>query len=422
MAVAVGGVMAAPLVAGGLGTLLTGVGLGGSSLAGAAAGIAGNSGLVGALFGGLGAVRTKEIVDRAGAEVEDFEFIPLGEDSASSPSQFEPHNDSSITHPPSTNPLHTTIGLIGFLRSLPEITSPLSVLPALSTPHALRFDPPSFLAIGRIANDMVTSRALGYVKSEIIKRTLLATLYSSLWPLGLLKYASMLDNPFHHALSVAQKTGRKLAKTLMARKQGPGPVTLIGTSLGSTAVFECLLELDRRGAYGLVDSVVLCGSPVPTAKEKWRAARRAVSGRLVNARSGNDYLLAFLYRVLALSLGCAGVERVEVGGVEDLDCGDLVSWHGGWQDRLGRVLERAGIEVVLEEVQKQEAELGPEPEVEEGEEEVMDAFAPMGMEAGVLALQSSEEGVEIAENRKRAREEEEEEEEERKRVEIGEER
>lgn len=397
VAVAMGGVMAAPLVAGGLGSLLTGVGLGGTSVATAAGALAGNSSLVGVLFGGFGAMQTKEMVDRASADVKGFEFVDLTNTMAHDKGTDDTLATSLASNPVSSNPLHTTIGIAGFLRSTEDATKPFSVLPPLSSPHALKYDPESLLAVGRIVDNLISSRALGYVKREVIKHTVLATLYSSLWPLGLLRYAAMLDNPFSHAVSMSHKAGVKLADTLIARKQGPGPVSIIATSLGATAAFTCLTELDSRGAYGLVDTVILCGSPVPTAASEWIKARRAVAGRLVNVYSTTDYLLAFLYRVVALSRGCAGVQSVGMPDelIDELDATEIVgSWHGGYQDHLGVILQKLGVEAVAEEVEKQEEAAAPVGEIDpDGGADEFDAFAPMGAEAGLFALKASDEGA-----------------------------
>ncbi|KAI9034036.1 hypothetical protein DFJ74DRAFT_647917 [Hyaloraphidium curvatum] len=399
VAVAMGGVMAAPMVAGGLGSLLAGVGLGGTSVASAAAGIAGHTGIVGALFGGFGAMKTNQMVEKATEEVDDFDFLPL----VTLPESQDGAPDPSANP---TNPLHTTIGVSGFLRTEDDITEPWHVLPTLSTPHALRFQPDALLPLGSLVADMISSRAIGYIRREIIRRTVLATLYSSLWPLGLLRYAAVLDNPFSHALSIAKKAGVRLAATLLARRQGPGPVTLIGTSLGATAVFHCLLELEAAGAYHLVDSAFLCGAPVPTSHEQWARARRAAAGRLVNAYSPSDYLLAFLFRVAGLSLGCAGVQAVGVAGVEDFDVGDTVgASHWAYNDRLGAVLRQLGVDVVPEAVDAQELAWAPPPEPDaDGDDDAVEVFdAPMGAESAVFAAVQASEGAGTG---KREREEE----------------
>lgn len=327
--------------------MLSGIGLGGP-FAGLAV-LAGNPGLMAGIFGYTGALKAKEMIEHASADVADFEFLSI--ENVASPDIGSP-----------VDPLHTTICIAGFLRRPEDVANCFSVIPNVENAHALRYDPDALLAVGRIAQDTLSNSVRGIVQGEILKRTVFSTLMYSLWPLALLQTAAILDNPFSHALSISKKAGMHLAHTLMGRKQGPGPVSIIATSLGASVAFQCLKELDSQGAYGLVDTVVLLGSPVPTSKLDWIAARRAVAGRLINVYSTEDYLLAFLFRVVGLSLGCAGVHAVDVPGVENLDVTHIVGvWHGGYQDHLGIILRGLGFNVVDSEVERQE-EVSEPPE------------------------------------------------------------
>jgi hypothetical protein len=53
-------------------------------------------------------------------------------------------------------------------------------------------------------------------------------------------------------------------------------VTLVGFSMGARLIFHCLLELARapnRAGLGIVENVVLLGTPVSIRAERWTAAR-----------------------------------------------------------------------------------------------------------------------------------------------------
>jgi len=76
--IGVTGGLAAPLVAGAIGTVMGGVGLGG--LASFLGIFAMNGALVGTLFGAYGAKMTGTMVDNYAKEVEDFKFIPIKEE------------------------------------------------------------------------------------------------------------------------------------------------------------------------------------------------------------------------------------------------------------------------------------------------------------------------------------------------------
>ena len=56
--------------------------------------------------------------------------------------------------------------------------------------------------------------------------------------------------------------------------------------------------------------------------------RTAVSGRLVNVYSENDYILAFLYRTSSIQYGVAGLMPVSgLLGVENVDVSETVNGH-----------------------------------------------------------------------------------------------
>ena len=155
-------------------------------------------------------------------------------------------------------------------------------------------------------------------------------------------------------------------------------------------VFHCLLELARRGRAGVVESAVLLGAAVPDDVAAWTAARGVVAGRLVNAYSGEDWLvrrgeggragggmmlppcrlciasslppsscelkcvppsppssppppqLGLLFRS-SLSLGsAAGLKAVAAPGVENVNMASIVAAHGEWATRMPDVLEVRG--------------------------------------------------------------------------------
>lgn len=126
----------------------------------------------------------------------------------------------------------------------------------------------------------------------------------------------------------SEKTGLILADAIIHRAQGKRPISLIGFSLGARVIYSCLLSLAERKAFGLVETVVLMGAPVPSATETWTLMRAVVSGRLVNAYASEDWVLGFLYRTSAIQLGVAGLQPIEgVEGVENFDVGDVIDGH-----------------------------------------------------------------------------------------------
>ncbi|ODQ56366.1 DUF726-domain-containing protein [Saitoella complicata NRRL Y-17804] len=333
--VGVTGGLAAPLVAAGIGSVMGGIGLGATAAAGYLGALAGSSVLVGGLFGGYGAKMAGKMVDRYSAEIADFKFIPI-------------HVNSK---------LHVTIGITGWLSNPEEVVDPWTILSDAGDQYALRFEVEALTQLGHVLESYVKSKLYGYVKGEILKRTVLATLMTALWPLGLLQAGKLLDNPWSIAYVRAQKAGQVLADALINRAQGERPVTLIGFSLGARVIHSCLLELARRKAFGVVENVYLLGTPAPARQSDWRAMRAVVAGRLVNVWSSNDYILAFLYRTSAVELGVAGLQAIEgVPGVENIDVSDFVEGHLRYRYMVGEILkDRVGLveDLVNANVQRQ---------------------------------------------------------------------
>jgi hypothetical protein len=203
------------------------------------------------------------------------------------------------------------------------------------------------LRLGNSLNDVLYSYAWDGITYTIVSRTLLGALYAGLWPLGLVKAASVLDNPFSVALARADKAGKVLAQALIDGVQGKRPVTLMGYSVGARVIYSCLVELAEQNAFGLVESAVLMGAPVPSDSRSWRQIRSVVAARVVNVYSTEDYILGFLYRSTKLQMGVAGLQEVrDVFGIENVDMSTLVNGHDKYRYLIGTILTKIGIEDV----------------------------------------------------------------------------
>lgn len=148
----------------------------------------------------------------------------------------------------------------------------------------------------------------------------------------------------------ASKTGRVLGILLAERVLGNRPVTLVGYSLGSLVIFEALqhlatLPLERTAC--LVQDVFLFGTPVSTSEGAWSAVRRLVSGRVVNGYNQNDYILAVLARASGASWGVAGLQPIQVQGVENIECAE-VDGHLKWRGMVGKCLQMCAAPGILD--------------------------------------------------------------------------
>ncbi|KAG6189697.1 hypothetical protein E4U36_004541 [Claviceps purpurea] len=345
--IGVTGGLAAPLVAGAFGAIMGGVGLGGvASFLGV---FWMNGALVGALFGAYGAKMTGELMDKYAKEVEDFKFIPLEPESSpefkpsSADGASETPKDNSETQGQENRRLRVTIGINGWLNSEDDITKPWRALDSASEVFALRYEMKTLLSLGTALQDLVSSFAWKTLKVEIIKRTVLATLFAALWPIHIIAAASNVDNPFSRASNRSKKAGQLLADALINKVQGERPVTLVGYSLGATAIHACLQSLADRQAFGLVESVVIIGAPAPSHAPHWRTLRCVVSGPIFNVYSENDMVLGFVYRMHSLALGVAGLQAIEnVNGLHNLDLSERVSGHLRYPSITGEILKECG--------------------------------------------------------------------------------
>jgi hypothetical protein len=355
--IGVTGGLAAPLLAAGVGSVMGGIGLGATAAAGYLGTLAGSSVLVGGLFGAYGAKMTGRAMDDYARQVEDFAFIPIH------------RNQDPRKQDNESRRLRVAIAVSGWLRDPEEVSKPWRYISTGTEGFALRWELEALLKLGHSLETFVTSAAWGYAKKKIIEQTVFAAMTAAMWPLGLLKIATLLDNPFSKAKYRAEKAGEVLADALINKVQGERPVTLVGYSLGARLIFSCLEKLAERKAFGLVENVVLVGAPCPSDVADWRRIRSVVSGRCVNVFSKSDYILGFLYRTSSMQLGVAGLQPVVgVHGVQNVDVSDIVDGHLQYRFITGSILRKIGFEDVdIEEVERAEADLAKEKKKEEEE-------------------------------------------------------
>jgi hypothetical protein len=348
--IGVTGGLAAPLVAGAIGSVMGGLGLGATAAAGLL-GTLGSSGvIVGSLFGAYGYGMTSKMMDQYAREVEDFAFLPMRRPRGRGPG-------SGVRDVPvEERRLRVTIGISGWVAEKGDVMRPWRVVGAQTEVFALRWELQALLDMGISLETMVSSAVWAVASREIIARTVFASLMFAMWPIALLKLSKVVDNPFNVAKSRADKAGLVLADAIINKAQGERPVTLIGYSMGARLIYSCLMSLAERRAFGLVESAVLIGTPAPSDASVWRAIRTVVSGRLVNAYSEKDYVLAFLYRTSSIQFGVAGLEAVDgVKGVENVDVSAIVSGHMRYPHLVGTILENIGWEDInVQEVEREQ--------------------------------------------------------------------
>lgn len=216
--------------------------------------------------------------------------------------------------------------------------------------HALFWEPEMLVQLGS-AFKIIASEAIGTAVQQALAHTVAGVLMAGLnFPMAISKLAYLIDNPWANALDRSYLAGLILADTLMNRKLGVRPITLIGFSLGARVIFYCLLELARVNAFGIVENVFIFGTPVIASRQQWREASAVVAGRFVNGYARSDWLLGFLFRASSAGLGnIAGLRPIkDVPRIENVDCTDLIRGHMHYRNSMPRILAKVGVKVTSE--------------------------------------------------------------------------
>ncbi|KAJ3505360.1 hypothetical protein NLJ89_g7460 [Agrocybe chaxingu] len=247
----------------------------------------------------------------------------------------------------------------GWLNEKEDVTAPWTIFNGDDT-FALQWEIRALEELSDALMALMKSQAMKYVKGQIIRRTIFAGLMNSLAPLALLKIGQIIDNPWMNARALAIKTGAVLGDLLANRVLGTRPVTLVGYSLGSLVTFEALrylASLPPAGTMHLIQDVYLFGTPTAADPEEWARIRRLVAGRVVNGYSTNDYVLAVLCRASDATWQVAGLQKVDVKGVENVCC-EEVDGHTNWRWIIGKYLEESNAPGIMQGEVKAQTDAG----------------------------------------------------------------
>ncbi|KAG8073125.1 hypothetical protein GUJ93_ZPchr0006g42744 [Zizania palustris] len=326
---AITGGLAAPAIAAGfgalaptLGTLVPVIGASGFAAMATAAGSVAGSVAVAASFGAAGAGLTGSKMARRIGSVKEFEFKPIGEN----------HNQGRLA-----------VGILvsGFAFDEDDFCRPWEGWKDNLERYILQWESKHIIAVSTAIQDWLTSRlAMELMKQGAMRTVLSGLLAAFAWPATLLAATDFIDSKWSVAIDRSDKAGKMLAEVLLKGLQGNRPVTLIGFSLGARVIFKCLQELALSSDNeGLVERVVLLGAPVSVKGEQWEAARKMVAGRFVNVYSTDDWILGVTFRASMLTQGLAGIQAIDVPGVENVDVTELVDGHSSYLSAAQQILE-----------------------------------------------------------------------------------
>lgn len=255
-------------------------------------------------------------------KVKEFEFKPIGDN----------HNQGRLA-----------VGILvsGFAFDEEDFWKPWEGWKDNLEKYILQWESKHIIAVSTAIQDWLTSRlAMELMKQGAMRTVLSGLLAAFAWPATLLAATDFIDSKWSVAIDRSDKAGKLLAEVLLKGLQGNRPVTLIGFSLGARVIFKCLQELAlSNDNEGLVERVVLLGAPVSVKGERWEPARKMVAGRFVNVYSRDDWILGVTFRASLLTQGLAGIQAIDVPGVENVDVTELVDGHSSYLSAAQQILE-----------------------------------------------------------------------------------
>ncbi|KAM7251892.1 hypothetical protein ACFE04_023775 [Oxalis oulophora] len=327
---AITGGLAAPAIAAGfgalaptLGTIIPVIGASGFTAVATAAGSVVGSVAIGASFGAAGAGLTGSKMARRIGEVDEFEFKPVGEN----------HSQGRLA---------VEISISGLIFDEEDFVRPWEGRDDNMERYVVQWETKNLIAVSTAIQDWLTSSIALELMRHGAMMTVLSTIVAALaWPATLLAATSFIDSNWSIAIDRSDKAGKLLAEVLLEGLQGNRPVTLVGFSLGARVIYKCLQTLsETESNAGIIERVVLLGAPIPIKDENWEAARKVVAGRFVNAYSTTDWTLGVAFRASLLSQGLAGIQPINVPGIENVDVTDLIQGHSSYLWAADQILER----------------------------------------------------------------------------------
>ncbi|KAG5971401.1 hypothetical protein E4U56_006810 [Claviceps arundinis] len=323
----------------GIGTPQGGLGLTTTAAAGLLGLMAENGFLMGTLFGMNSTRPLAKMLESFVREVQDFALIRLCN---SLHYEYTDPRESPVEH----RRLRVVVAISGCLLESDDIIKPWRSLNSQAEVYAIRWEIAALMSLGSALETVIKSTAWGRARRDIEARTIFQSLMDSTWPEPLLRISKIIDNPWGVGMVRAEKVGAVLADALIRQRfQGDRPVSLIGFSLAARAIYACLMVLAERRQFGVVDSVMMLGTPAPSESRVWLTLKSVVTGRLINVYCESDYILGFLYRTSNTQFGVAGLQEIQgANGVENHCVKTLPREHLSYPSMMGTILRDIGWE------------------------------------------------------------------------------
>ncbi|KAF6160545.1 hypothetical protein GIB67_019485 [Kingdonia uniflora] len=156
--------------------------------------------------------------------------------------------------------------------------------------YVLQWESKNLMAVSTAIQDWLTSKIAIELMKQGAMMTVLGTLFAAFaWPATLLTATDFIDSRWAIAVDRSDKAGKLLAEVLLKGLQGN---------------------------------------------------RQMVAGRFVNAYSTNDWTLGVAFRASLLSQGLAGIQPVDVAGIENVDVTEFIEGHSSYLWATEQILEQ----------------------------------------------------------------------------------
>ena len=152
--------------------------------------------------------------------------------------------------------------------------------------------------------------------------------------------SELIGNPWHTSMVKASMTGILLADLIARTNQKEGFI-LMGNSLGCRVIYYLLNAISSKDKSPIEDVYLLGGAVDRKDKKGWKAALKAVNGKLYNCYSENDSVLKYLYQgANALVSSPIGLGDIEVSDpkLKNVDTTSIVSGHLKYKERFWEIL------------------------------------------------------------------------------------
>ncbi|KAH9514074.1 hypothetical protein Btru_030151 [Bulinus truncatus] len=100
------------------------------------------------------------------------------------------------------------------------------------------------------------------------------------------------------------------------------------------------------GGEGIVEDVILLGTPATGDPAVWASFTKVVAGKIANGYCRGDWLLKFLYRTSSVQINIAGLRPIKWTDrrMHNIDLSDVVHGHLDYKHQLDTILKAVGIQ------------------------------------------------------------------------------